>query len=228
MNDTGRGIEPRLIDSLFEPFVQADSSTARKHGGSGLGLAIAKRLVEEMGGQLTLESAVGQGSRFCFSVELASTSQPDVDLRVLDSNFQTLDELSALEPKLRVLLVEDNPVNQLYCQALLEQMGHQVELANDGLEAVELALAARHDIILMDCHLPALDGFEATRQIRHAERRSGERRRTIVALTASAMAEDHARCIDAGMDEMLSKPFTRVEMKALLQRLSVGASSAMP
>jgi signal transduction histidine kinase/ActR/RegA family two-component response regulator len=218
--DTGPGIAAPAIDKLFQPFAQADGSTTRKYGGTGLGLAIASRIVEAMGSTLTVASTPGEGSTFGFAVRLPSAPRHLQHLDNEESGFSGFVELEPAGPDaaLTVLVVEDNPVNQLYCQAVLEQLGHEVHLANDGLAAVQMAAARRYDLILMDCHMPVLDGFEATRRIRQQARASGAPQPAIVALTATAMAEDRLRCRDAGMDDLLAKPFTREEMAQLLGR----------
>ncbi len=218
--DTGPGIAQQALARLFEPFTQADSSTARKHGGSGLGLAISKRIVEAMGGVLTVKSSPGAGSVFGFSIALRSASA----LPAGEESFSSVSPADTLNHgeesigALNLLLVEDNQVNQIYCQALLEQMGHRVQLASDGEEAVRMAENSNFDMILMDCHMPVLDGFEATARIRELESRHYQSRRLIVALTASAMPQDQLRCKECGMDDVLTKPFTREELRALLRR----------
>jgi CheY-like chemotaxis protein len=125
-------------------------------------------------------------------------------------------DLRDASASLRILLVEDNPVNQLYGQALLEQLGHEVHVAEDGLQAVHRVREREYDLILMDCQMPLLDGFDATRRIRRMEQARGSQRHRIVALTASAMTQDREKCLAAGMDAVLAKPFSRDEMKAVL------------
>jgi two-component system, sensor histidine kinase len=217
--DTGPGIAAEEIERLFQPFVQADSSTTRKHGGTGLGLAISRRMVEAMGGRLSVRSTPGQGAQFHVTLELQVAPPDSEPMSLRDSGFVDLAPAPSSGASLRVLLVEDNPVNQLYGQALLEQLGHEVHLAADGLQAVQRAGDIDYDLILMDCQMPVLDGFDATRRIRGSELERGAARVRIVAVTASAMAEDRRRCLDAGMDEVVSKPFSRDEMQALLERV---------
>ncbi len=219
--DTGPGIAPEEIERLFQPFVQADSSTTRKHGGTGLGLAISRRTVEAMGGRLTVQSTPGQGARFCFTLALRAMPPGSEPMPLRDSGLADLEAPApAGGEALRVLLVEDNPVNQLYGQALLEQLGHRVEIAQDGLQAVQCVRQEAYDLILMDCQMPLLDGFDATRRIRDLEQRRGSAHMPIIAVTASAMADDRERCLAAGMDEVMCKPFSRDEMQALLQRVA--------
>jgi signal transduction histidine kinase len=218
VSDTGPGIEPGKVEAIFSPFVQGDSSTARQHGGTGLGLAIARQIVEAMHGVMTVDTALGHGSSFCFTARLAPCA-PD-ETAVQPSGLAPLDDAPGQAPRaLRVLVAEDNPVNQMYAQAVLRQLGHAVDLADDGEQAIAMLLErGDYDVILMDCHMPALDGFEATRRIRRMERERGEAPRRIVALTASAMAEDRQRCLDSGMDDLLTKPFSLDEMRALMAR----------
>ena len=219
VRDTGPGIDLQAAARLFQPFCQADESTARKFGGSGLGLPISRRIVEAMGGELTLESAPGAGSTFCVAVRLQPCADQCPPREDLESSFSDSEDGRHSGPALTVLLVDDNEVNQMYGQALLEQMGHAVQLASDGVEAVRLAGLGGLDVILMDCHMPGVDGFEATRQIRRAESQRGVQRRPILAITASAMDEDVLRCRQAGMDAVLTKPFTRNDLARWLDRI---------
>ena len=209
--DTGCGIGGEALSRLFEPFMQADAGTARRHGGTGLGLAIASRLAQAMGGRIDASSELGRGSRFVVQLQLPPTEAPPRDEMSMPSLLS--------DTVLSVLLVEDNPVNQLYAQSQVEQLGHQVTLAGDGREALD-ALAQRHfDVVLMDCHMPGMDGYEATRRWREQEAaQPGRPRVTVIALTASAMAEDRQRCADAGMDGFLCKPFDR---RQLIEALSI-------
>jgi CheY-like chemotaxis protein len=175
-----------------------------------------------MGGKMTLLSTPGAGSSFCFSLEIAAAPEPSRAAEGPDSAFFGGHEsgADAGATPLTVLLVEDNPVNQMFCEALLKQAGHNVDIAADGLEATRLAAERSYDLILMDCHMPVLDGFEATRRIHRADAKRGIERRPIVALTATAMAEDRQRCLDAGMDDVLTKPFTREDFARLLARVA--------
>ena len=229
VQDSGPGIAAPALARLFQPFSQADATTARRYGGSGLGLVIARRIAEAMGGTLSVDSTVGVGSTFCFTVVLPAAEphlrRPDPADSVLPADAGGASTPAAAA--LAVLLVEDNPVNQLYCRAVLEQLGHAVDVANDGREAVRMAEQRNYDLILMDCHMPVLDGFDATRQIRQADARRGAPQRPIVALTAAAMAEDLQHCLDAGMDSVLTKPFCRVDLEALLRRVAIAPDAAL-
>jgi signal transduction histidine kinase len=209
--DTGAGIADDARARLFEPFSQGDSGTARRHGGSGLGLAISRELVHAMEGEITLESRLGKGSCFSFTARLPGAAAlppppprprpaPPAPAAVLD-----------------VLVVEDNPVNLLYAEAQLLALGHRSHTAADGEQALATMAAQHFNLVLMDCHMPGMDGYAATRTLREREAAEPGRRRTpVIALTASAMAEDRQRCIDAGMDGFLSKPFTREELAQAL------------
>lgn len=216
VRDSGPGIAPDVQKILFAPFVQADGTTTRRHGGSGLGLAISKRLIEMMGGRLELESALGEGSTFSAVIELSKSSrQLSAPLNVSGVGAE------GVPPGLRVLLVEDNPLNQTIARSLLTNLGVDVEVAGNGREGVERARAGTYDVVLMDCLMPVMDGFDATRAIRDAERAGGRARVPIIALTANAFQEDVRRCLDAGMDSHLSKPIRREKLVAALVKWAV-------
>jgi len=210
VRDTGIGIPADRIPHLFEEFTQADGSTTRRYGGTGLGLAIAGRLVTLMGSRIQVESTPGQGSVFSFSLELAPADGDAVDGET--------DADDALPQRLdgRVLVVEDNAVNRMLAVRLLERLGLRVDTAENGREAVEATAKHDYDVILMDCQMPVMDGFAATREIR---RREGDARRTpIVALTANALAGDRDRCILAGMDDHLGKPLRPGQLGRTVKR----------
>lgn len=226
--DTGIGIEPEATAALFAPFTQADASTARRFGGTGLGLAISRQLVELMGGEIGVESTIGSGSTFWFTVRTcAETAQP----REQDD---TIADLAGT----RVLLVEDNPVNRKVATAMLERLGCRVEIACDGAGAVAAVSHLRgspeaetdFDVVLMDCQMPGVDGYEATRRIRASEAAGQLDRTPIVALTANASSDDRERCIASGMDDHVAKPFNVTTLAAAVarwtQRQPQAASSA--
>ncbi|MEM1415499.1 MAG: ATP-binding protein [Myxococcota bacterium] len=213
VRETGVGIPKDKHAHVFDAFTQADGSTTRKFGGTGLGLAICARLARMMGGELSLESEVGVGSCFAFDATLPEASAPERRR----SQAPLADEL----PPLRILVAEDNEVNALVARKLLEKSGHTVQVAPNGLEAAETYArdGERIDVILMDMQMPVLDGLEATRRIREAERARGTLHVPIVALTANAMKGDDAKCLAAGMDAYVSKPLRLPELEAALRRV---------
>ncbi len=218
VRDTGIGIPPSGLKRLFQPFAQADASTARHFGGTGLGLSISKSLVEMMGGRIWAESEVGKGSTFQFTVGLPLA-------RAIPPDFEAPAVLPAAACcQLRVLLVEDNPANQKLATYILQDRGHQVEIAADGHEALCLTERNCYDVILMDVQMPGMDGLEATAAIR--KRENGENRVPIIAMTAHAMKGDRQRCLAAGMDGYLSKPVNAREMIGLVESLAGGAVPA--
>jgi PAS domain S-box-containing protein len=208
--DTGIGITQEQRQKLFNAFSQADNSVTRKHGGSGLGLVISQRLVEVMGGSgIELESQPEQGSVFTFILPLRACDASEQEM-LLHKKSETLDENHSLQG--RVLLVEDNPINQEVARSLLEKLGLEVTVAQQGAEALEQVEQSDFNLILMDIQMPVMDGYEATRQLRA---RGCEL--PIIALTAAAMAEDQAKALAAGMNSHLSKP---IDPQALQQVLA--------
>ncbi len=212
ITDTGVGIAEPDQARLFEPFRQVDASATRRHGGTGLGLAISRQLVELMGGAIGVRSQRYQGSTFWFTVAFAPCSVPEP---VAAAAAQ-----KPARPKLsgRVLLVEDNVVNREIVQAMLAARGIHVQCADDGREAVERATTDTFDLILMDCQLPLLDGYQATERIRAHESHAGTSRVPIVALTANAVLGDRERCLAADMDDYLAKPFRQEQLIAAIER----------
>jgi PAS domain S-box-containing protein len=210
--DTGIGIRSDQITKLFNSFEQLDASNTRKYGGTGLGLAISKKLVEMMNGSIGVESEPGLGSVFWFTVKLKKASQQSLPGKETAPVFN-----SRVSKKIHVLLAEDNLINQKVATYSLQQMGFTVEIANNGLEAVEKFVQSKYDLILMDVQMPELSGFDATRRIRSLENSSGHGARIpIIALTANAMKGDMERCIAAGMDAYLSKPFQQIDLMELI------------
>ena len=218
VRDTGIGISPATQERLFQPFAQTDASMARRFGGTGLGLAICKNLVEMMGGRIWVESQVGQGSTFCFTVRLPVAKE-------LPADYELVVAPTAVS-NLRILLVEDNPANQKFATYVLVDRGHTVEIAGDGQEATHLTAQNRNDVILMDVQMPGINGLEATAAIR--KREAGGSRVPIIAMTAHAMKGDRDRCLAAGMDGYLSKPIDAREIIALVESLATGAVAALP
>ena len=222
VSDTGIGIPEDKQGSVFEAFTQADSSTTRNYGGTGLGLTISSTLVHLMGGEIRLVSAVGKGSTFEFTLPFKS-GRP-LNTLVLEAPTKA----SALAPHetdgsteaqgLRVLLVEDHPINQKLVLNLIERAGHRVTLAHNGEEGLHLATQHPFDLVLMDMQMPVMDGLEATRAIRAHEAAHELARLQIVAMTANAMPSDRKACDDAGMDGFLSKPFKADALRDLLRQ----------
>ncbi len=203
--DTGIGIDSSTVKKIFNPFTQADESVGNPYGGTGLGLAISQQLVSHLGGKISVDSVPGVGSTFTFWLPL-----PVVQAHaVRQSHAQT----QSLELKGRVLLAEDNGVNQLVATRMLEHLGFEVDLACNGREAVELALVNTYDLILMDCQMPRLDGYEATRELRKHNFSA-----PILALTAHAMKGNETRCFEAGMNAVLTKPVVLRDLAQALDR----------
>jgi TMAO reductase system sensor TorS len=208
--DTGIGIPADKQGTIFSAFEQVDSSATRRHGGTGLGLAIASRLVSMMGGRIWVESEVGRGSLFHFTVVVRRLASAEVRAAAPAA------APSPALPRLRVLLAEDNAVNQRLAAHVLEKQGHQVAVVADGLAALDAVEREVFDVVLMDVQMPVMDGFEATAAIRRAER-AGGRRLPIIALTAHAIKGDEERCLAAGMDGYVSKP---LQVSALLETIA--------
>ena len=213
VRDSGIGIAPQVLARLFRPFSQADGSTTRKYGGSGLGLAIVKHLVDLMGGSVEIDSAPGAGTHFRIELPFEPARLPAAAAPALAARPG-----AAAGAALAVLLVEDNDLNQEVARAMLEAAGHRVELAANGAQAVAICAQRRFDCVLMDCQMPVMDGLEATRRIRAHEAETNAARAPIVALTANAMKGERERCLEAGMDDFLAKPFDATALLAAVAR----------
>ncbi|MGP8246850.1 MAG: ATP-binding protein [Bryobacteraceae bacterium] len=214
VRDTGPGIPPEHRQRIFESFRQVDASISRKFGGTGLGLAISRSIVRQMGGSIEVESQEGCGSTFRFSIpawavarsEVASVRKPALGRA----------RAAAVTP-LRMLVAEDNPINRKLAQAVLRELGYQPDFAANGVEAFDRVALHDYDVVLMDVQMPEMDGLETTRRIR-AEC-PPERQPRIIAMTAAAFPEDRTRCLDAGMDDYVSKPMNMEELIAALGRV---------
>jgi len=221
VTDTGEGIPPDAIERIFDAFEQGPSSTAPARSGTGLGLTISRRLARAMGGDVTCRSVPGRGTTFDFTIAFRPTPRTPTPRPSLSEELAAAGE-SAEPPVVRpgrVLVVEDNEVNALVVRGMLEQMGVNAELAVDGQKALARMGQIAYDLVLMDCQMPVLDGWEATRIWRARETRLRQNQRLpIVALTASAAAGERERCLEAGMDDYLSKPFTREALGELVDR----------
>ncbi len=211
IKDTGIGIPESKQQDLFQPFSQAESGTTRKFGGTGLGLAICRRIVNLMGGEIQLQSKADVGSTFSFQIPVQVASAKQVK-----GESQTKVVRLKMASDKRVLLVEGNSVNQRLAKAILKDLKLPYEVANDGLEAVQAFRPERFGVILMDCSMPRMDGYQATRIIRHLE--EGHLPTPIIALTANALTGDREKALQAGMDDHLSKPYTVDDLQQVLCR----------
>ncbi|MCB1915778.1 MAG: response regulator [Rhodocyclaceae bacterium] len=216
VRDTGIGIDAGRLGRLFKPFSQGDGSMSRRYGGTGLGLAVSRELSKLMGGTIGVDSTPGRGSMFWFTIRAATAvDAPERDGAAevgTDGHGGDRPDLAGLE----VLLAEDHPVNQEIARIMLESLGCRVTVAANGRAAVEAFSGGRFDVVLMDCQMPEMDGFEATYRIRAKEQAGA--RTPILALTANAMAGDREQCLAAGMDDYLSKPIQTDELGAALAR----------
>ncbi len=212
VSDTGIGIGAEIVSALFRPFSQGDGSTTRKYGGTGLGLTISKQLTEMMGGTIGVESAPGKGSTFWFTAlfkELAASEQ-------LTAAEPVVARSEAPLPRMSILVIEDNEANRLVASVMLERLGQTVEFAVNGAEGVEIFQRKKFDLILMDCQMPVMDGYEATRRIRECEA-SRPGRTPIIAMTASALQEERDLCLKSGMDGFVPKPILLEDLRRMLE-----------
>ncbi|MGB0745218.1 MAG: ATP-binding protein, partial [Opitutales bacterium] len=222
VSDTGIGISEARQDAIFESFTQEDMSTTRKYGGTGLGLSISRELVQLMEGEIQLKSELGKGSTFSFEVNFERSAYPGAEAVPFNP-----------EPaEMRILIVEDNPVNQAVAEQRLKKLGHEVTVAGDSYEALETILKKRFDCILMDIQMPGMDGYQTTAEIRKFEKEHEIDAQYIVAMTAHAMKGDEERCLSVGMDNYIAKPFRVERLKEVLhlaaghKRRKKGAGSA--
>lgn len=218
VQDTGIGISATAQARLFEAFTQADGSTTRQFGGTGLGLSISKKIIELMHGKLQLASTLGEGSRFFFDIMLTKTDSP-----ISIPSHATVNTPVSVEGK-KLLLVEDNKINQLVAGKLLEKFGYAYDIAENGIEAVDKASSNHYDAILMDCQMPVLDGFEATKRIRQSEQAKSAHT-PIIGLTANALEGDREKCLACGMDDFTTKP---IKLEELASKLNYWCQAKTP
>ena len=210
--DTGIGIHENEKDKLFKQFSQLNQSTQREYGGTGLGLAISKSLVELMGGKIGVNSKPGVGSTFWFNIILDKSNKID------KTDSKTNNSIKNSSKILNILLVEDNLINQKVAIGIIKQLGHNIEVANNGKIGVEMYKAKYYDVVLMDIQMPVMDGFIATKKIREWEHDEKKQSGRIIALTANALKEDKEKCFDIGMDDFLSKPFKIKDIETALNQ----------
>jgi signal transduction histidine kinase/HPt (histidine-containing phosphotransfer) domain-containing protein len=212
VSDTGPGIPQDRLEAIFEPFTQADGSVTRKFGGTGLGLTISRRLVALMGGKLWAESKPGQGATFHFTARLGRGASTNAEVRPTET------AKPPRSPRRRILVAEDNAVNQRVTARIVENLGHTVQVVGDGRAALAALERERFDLVLMDVQMPGMDGLEAVAELRRREQGTGQHA-PVIALTAHAMKGDREICLAAGMDGYLSKPFHVHEMRAAIDGL---------
>jgi len=222
VRDTGIGLSTEQQARLFEKFSQADSSTTRKYGGTGLGLAICKRLAEIMGGTVGVVSAPGAGSTFWTTLPLTPVARPETA-----STAETAVTSARRSWQGRILVVEDNPINQKILAHLLQRRGLTVDTVCNGRDAVGMVLNTNYSVVFMDCQMPEMDGYQATGEIRSHEGQCARPRTPIVAMTANAMAGDRELCLRAGMDDYLSKPLTVPELEGVLSHWCPAAKTGI-
>lgn len=221
IQDTGIGMTPEQQARLFQAYAQADASTTRKFGGTGLGLMICHQLVQLMGGAITVESSIGQGSTFGYTTNLLPAIHRDASASSLGSDQRSVGEQVG---SLRVLVADDNEINQVVACKFLQKLGCHVEIARTGREAVEAITRTVYNVVLMDCEMPEMDGYEATREVRRREEGTPSHL-PIMALTGHASDEDAQKCHQAGMDKVITKPLTLPILRASLRELLQQANS---
>ncbi len=214
VTDTGIGIPDNRLQAIFDPYQQGDRETYSRFGGTGLGLSICNRMVKLMGGSIGVESQVDVGSTFWFELNLQRAAGEVTSDGVVDLVADESMPLTGFQ----ILVSEDNDINWLISESILTSLGALVTQAKDGIEAVSMAIDYRYDVIIMDCHMPNMDGYEATRQIRHHESEFGIRT-PIIAFSADGMEDNAELCRLAGMDGFLTKPMRAPELVACIMKL---------
>ena len=208
VQDTGIGMTPEAASKLFQPFQQGDSSTTRKFGGTGLGLSICRHLIQMMKGDVQMKSLIGSGSLFWFEVEL-NIAQGIV---IPDAKMTSAEAI-----KLKILVAEDNSINQKVAAAMIHKLGHEFKIASNGKECLHYLALERFDLILMDCQMPEIDGYEATKMIRQNTEKKWNAKIPIIAMTANALSRDREACLAAGMDDFISKPVDFEKLDTITQ-----------
>ncbi|CAN0598435.1 unnamed protein product, partial [Ectocarpus sp. 12 AP-2014] len=200
------------LHRIFSPFSQADTDTTRLYGGTGLGLTLCRQLIERMHGQILVDSEVGRGTHFTVTLPLPvyETALTEPEPAATREN-----NAAAGSAALAILLVEDNQVNQLVASSLLRKLGHTVDLAENGKRALQAMENRTYDMVLMDCQMPVMDGYEATRQIRE---NPAWKTLPVIAVTANVMQGDRENCLASGMNDYITKPYNRNDLKAVIER----------
>ncbi len=225
VRDTGIGFRQDRASTLFEPFVQADGTSTRRYGGTGLGLTISRQLCEMMGGQIGAESEEGKGSTFWFTAVFDTQAQSSVRSVARDSGAAAcaapspwMDLEAGEKSQARILLAEDNAINQKVAIAILRKAGYKADVVANGIEALRALAETDYDLVLMDCEMPEMDGFEATRRIRDGRAPTRNPGITVIAVTAGAMAGDRDRCLQAGMSDYMTKPIGSLQLREILKK----------
>jgi len=234
VRDTGIGISEEAQKNLFRSFTQADASTTRRFGGTGLGLAICRRIVELMGGSINVTSTLGKGSTFLFTLSFAKQksavlpANASTAMSECSNNAPAITEFSTDPDDRRVLLAEDNKINQLVGMKQLNKLGYNVDVVGNGREAIEAWQREKYGVILMDCQMPEMDGYEAARKIRELEIEQNLPPAQIIAMTAHAMQGARDLCLAAGMDDYITKPVDRDELKKALEKAAMKTTVSTP